>query len=381
MEVLKMCIISEIKKAAKTVDYEGYWYNLSNMVEILILGLLCRLQTLSDIHAWAESRPAREMLRNEFGIRKIPCYSHFTNLVGMIDSDELNKIFTEIFQKIVGTLIGKTVAIDGKTVCSTVNMESFKSPLHIASAFVVQHGITIGQLAVNAKSNEIPAVQELIRLLDIEGATIVADALNCQKKTVDLIVEGGADYVLAVKKNQPNLYDDISEMIDFKRFDKVEERESPLEKYTKTEKGHGRIEKRTAYITHDVGWLLEREYWTELRSIGAIETSSEIRYYISSRLLSAQQLLDLTRQEWSVEAMHWQLDVIYNEDRSTLHEENAQKTLNILRKTALNITRIYRDNYEPKMNMSGIMRKCLFDPDFLLDMLRQLGNVTGTLQN
>jgi len=371
-----MCIIEEIKKAGKTVEYKGYWYNLSHIVEVLILGLLSRLQTLEDIHAWAESKHAREMLRKEFGIRKLPCYSHFTVLVGMIDSDELNKIFMEIFQKIVGALTGKTVAIDGKTICSTANMKDYKSPLHVASAFVVQHGITIGQLAVDAKSNEIPAVQELIRLLDIEGATVVADALNCQKKTVELIISKGADYVLAVKKNQHNLYDDISEMVDFKRFDKVEERESPLEKCTKTEKGHGRIEKRTAYVTHDVQWLLERESWQGLHSFGAIVTPNETRYYISSRILSAEELLNITRQEWAVESMHWQLDVIYNEDRTTLHGGNAQKTLNILRKTALNITRIYRDQFDPKQSMTGIMRKCLFDSEYLLGMLRRLGSVT-----
>jgi len=369
-----MCIIEEMKKTAKTVKYQGYYYNLSHIIEIMILGILCRLQTMKDIHFWAQSRPIKEMLRENFQIRKIPCYSHFTNLVGMIDSDELNRIFMEFFQKLVETLAGKTVSIDGKTVCSTVNMTKFSSPLHIASAFVVENGITIGQLAADAKSNEIPAVQELIKLLDIEGATIVADALNCQKKTAELIISGGADYVLAVKKNQSNLYDDIAEMVDFKRFNKVEERESPLEKHTKIEKGHGRIEKRTAYVTQDVKWLLEREKWAGLQSIGAIETQNETRYYISSRILSAEQLLEFTRREWAVESMHWQLDVLYGEDRTTLHEENTQKTLNILRKTALNIIRTYRDRYEPKLNMIDIMRKCLFDPVFLLELLRRFND-------
>ena len=375
-----MCIISEMKKAAKTVSYRGYWYRLSEIIEILLLGLLCQLQTMKQIHDWANSEIAREMLREKFQIRIIPCYSHFTNLVGMIDSDELNKIFMEFFQKLVGELKGKTVSVDGKTICSTANMKHFRSPLHIASAFVVQNGITIGQLAADAKSNEIPAVQELLKLLNIEGATIVADAMNCQKKTVDLIIEGGADYVLAVKKNQHNLYDDISEMVDFKRFNKVEEQESPLEKCTKTEKGHGRIDKRTAYVTHDVEWLLEREKWTGLQSFGAIVTPNETRYYISSRKLSAEELLNLTRQEWAVEAMHWQLDVIFDEDRSTLHEENAQKTLNILRKTVLNIVRTYRDRHMPKANMTEIMRKCLFNPSFLIELLESW-NVTDMLQN
>ena len=102
---------------------------------------------------------------------------------------------------------------------------------------------------------------------------------------------------------------------------------------------------------------------------GAIVTESETRYYISSRKLSPFELLVLTRNEWAVESMHWQLDVIFNEDRTTLHEQNAQKTLNILRKTVLNIVRTFRDRFESKSNMVSIMRNCLFDDDFLLDVL------------
>ena len=126
---------------------------------------------------------------------------------------------------------------------------------------------------------------------------------------------------------------------------------------------------------------MERENWTGLQSFGAIVTSNETRYYISSRRLSAEQLLDITRQEWAVESMHWQLDVIYNEDRTTLHEENAQKTLNILRKTALNIVRTYRDKFEPKKNMVDIMRMCLFDFEFLIELLKQFENCYSNVTN
>jgi len=106
-----------------------------------------------------------------------------------------------------------------------------------------------------------------------------------------------------------------------------------------------------------------------IQSLGAIETNAETRYYISSRKLSPLELLQITRNEWAVESMHWQLDVIFNEDRTTLHEENAQKTLNILRKTVLNLIRTYRDRFEPKLNMIDIMRNCLFDDDFFLLVL------------
>jgi predicted transposase YbfD/YdcC len=332
------------------------------------------MTTLADIHAWADSKHVRPMLAESFGITKIPCYSHFTNLVGMIDANELNKIFMEFFCKLVGEVTGKTIAIDGKTICSTANMADFKSPLHIASAFVVENGITIGQLAVDSKSNEIPAVRELIRLLNVEGATIVMDALNCQTKTAKEILDAKADYVLSVKKNQRNLHDDIAEALEFKQADLCESKLSPLDKISKTEKGHGRIETRTAAVTYDVQWLNERCDFPQIRTIGSITTKAETRYYMSSRVLSAAQLLTITRQEWTVEAMHWQLDVIFGEDITTLHEANSQLLLNILRKAVLNVLKVYRDKHEPKSSMTSITRKCLHDTDKLLGILGKFGD-------
>ncbi|MCL2774536.1 MAG: ISAs1 family transposase [Oscillospiraceae bacterium] len=361
--------MEEFEKITTTVEHEGYYYKISDVIKILILGLLSSLKTMKEIHGWSKSKRISAMLLEKFGIKKISCYSHFTVLVGLIDSEELNKIFMEFFQKLVETVVGKTIAIDGKTVCSTANMGKYASPLHIASAFVVENGITIGQLASEGKGKEIPCVQELIRLLDIEGATIVTDALHCQKKTAKEILEAGADYVFSVKKNQKELYADVSEMIDFKLTDKYEQLNVPLEKVTKVEKGHGRIDKRTAFVTYEVEWLQKSGKWHGTQSLGAIATTTETRYYISSRKLSPLELLEITRNEWSVESMHWQLDVIFNEDRTTLLEENAQKTLNILRKTVLNVVRTYRDRFEPKLNMVDIMRNCLFDDDFLLLVL------------
>jgi predicted transposase YbfD/YdcC len=364
-----MKLIEEMKEAVKEIKYEGYYYKLSEVVEIMILGLLCQNKTLAEIHMWATSKHVKEMLKYELGIKYIPCYSHLCNLAGMIDSNELNKMFMGFFEKLVQTVVGKTIAIDGKTVCSTANMKHYSEALHIVSAFVVENGITIGQLAVDEKRNEIPAVQELIRLLNIEGATVVTDALNCQKKTAKEILKAKADYVFSVKKNHKNLYEDIAEMIEFKQSDIVEQHNAPLDSVTKTEKGHGRIEKRTAVVTHEVEWLESRDKWAGLQTIGAIKTPAETRYYISSRKLSAGELLTLTRQEWAVEAMHWQLDVIFDEDNSTIHDKNTQITLNILRKTVLNLVKTVRDEFYPRLNMVNVMRKCLLDSDFLLEVI------------
>lgn len=369
-----MSIIEEMKKATENINYQGYNYRLSSVIEILILGLMCKMTTLTDIHFWAKSKAVHPMLKEHFNIWSIPCYSHFTVLAGMIDAKELNRIFMIFFAKLVGEVTGKTIAIDGKTICATANMKHFSEALNIASAFVVENGVTIGQLATDSKSNEIPIVRELIRLLDIKGATVVADALHCQHETAKEILDAEADYVLSVKKNQPSLYEDIVEMMDFKQTDMCEIKTAPIEKVSKTEKGHGRIETRTAAVTHDVEWLKERCKFPGIRTIGFIKTNTEIRYYLSSRTLNATELLTITRQEWAVEAMHWQLDVLFGEDFTTIHERNTQIVLNILRKAVLNVLRLYRDNHEPKQSMVNITRKCLHDTVVLLEVLAKFAN-------
>jgi len=377
-------IIRRLEEVAEKSKHNGYYFKLKDIIKVLFLGLFCGQQTLLDIMDWARSPQVNEMLRSKFRIRKLPCYSHFTNLVALIKADELNKMFIEIFGELVSAARLKTIAIDGKTVCSTANMKGRQAALHIASAYVAELRITIGQLAVEDKKNEISAVQELIKLLDVSDAMVVTDALNCQKKTAKLILSGGGDYLLAVKKNHRALYDDIAEMIDFKRTDGVELYYSPLEAASKSEKGHGRIDTRTAYVTHEVEELESCKKWAGLACVGMVQTNEEQRYYISSRKLTAKELLYYSRNEWSVESMHWQLDVIFGEDRCLVQEDNLQKTLNILRKTILNIVRLYKMKTESKSSMAQIMRKCSFDPALLVETLSTMsywGNVTEMFQN
>ena len=369
---------------AEESKYNGYYFKLKDTIKVLFLGLFCGQQTLLDIDCWAKSPQVRDVLLTRFGIWKLPCYSHFTNLVARIKADELNKMFIEIFGELVSSVRLKTIAIDGKTVCSTANMKGRQSALHIASAYVAELRITIGQLAVEDKKNEISAVQELIKILDVSDAMVVMDALNCQKKTAKLVLEGGGDYLLAVKKNHRALYDDIAEMIDFKRTDGVERRFSPLEVHSECEKGHGRIEKRAAYVTHEVEELEGCKKWTGLKCIGMVQTNEETRYYISSRKLTAKELLYYSRNEWSVESMHWQLDVIFGEDTCLVQDDNVQKTLNILRKTVLNLAKLYKLQTNSKLPMSRIMKKCSFDPTLLIETLANMDdweNMSIMLQN
>jgi len=167
---------------------------------------------MQQIHQWASNDKIQKFLSEEFGIENLVCYSWFTQVLGLIDPKSFNKCFTDWVRDGVKTS-DLTISFDGKTIRSTGKMEQYKNPLHIVSAQIAQYGITFGQQAVDGKSNEIPAVRELIELLDVSGCMIVADAMHCQKETAKSIVDGKADYLLSVKDNQQTLKTDIEDYV------------------------------------------------------------------------------------------------------------------------------------------------------------------------
>jgi predicted transposase YbfD/YdcC len=241
-----MNYIKKLQEMASEIEtrepYDGYFYKVADIVTIIVVGLLCSLRNAHEIYQWSCSENAESVFRESFGIRKMPCYAQFMNILGNIKADSLDKIFMDWCRSLVENRIkDKTIAIDGKTVRSTDAMGAYENPLHIVSAQIAEYGLTIGQVAVDDKSNEIPAVQALIKMLCVQGAMVVADALNCQKKTAQAIIDGEGDYLLAVKGNQPDLHSDI------KLFFETESDE--LEKFEKPEKGHRRIKTRTAGFT------------------------------------------------------------------------------------------------------------------------------------
>lgn len=254
-----------------------------------------------------------------------------------------------------------TISLDGKPIRSKEKMDSYESPLHIVSAQVSELGMTFAQKSVEGKSNEIPAVQELLEELDISGCIIVADALNCQKKTAASVISREADYVLSVKDNHPCLKQDIADYVGDAAL------RGTMEKASEREKNRDRIEKRSAFVTNETGWLIGREEWPGLSSIGAVHTefappkgkTEEWHYYISSRKLTATELLHHVRMEWTVETMYWLLDVHFGEDYCRVEDPNIQQNLNMLRKAAINLIKRYKERAVSKRSMSKIMFDCL----------------------
>ncbi len=365
-------ITEYFEEVETTKEHNGYYYKISDMVTIVILGSICGLKNAQQIHQWAVKDRIREFLKEDFKIYHIPSYYWFTCILKIIKPESLNKCFENWVYSVMPEKADKlTISLDGKTIRSTNKMKKYDSALHIISAQIGELGLTLAQNTVDGKSNEIPAVQELLKELNIKRALVTADALNCQKETAKIIVEQKADYLLSVKENHPTLKKDIEDFV------QDAELQSTMQNVTKTEKNRDRIETRTAYVTHDINWLLQREEWKNLCCIGAINKkvrtenseANEWYYYISNRLLTAEELLHHARMEWTVETMHWLLDVHFNEDQCRTQDKNTQLNLNIARKCAINLIKLFKSETGSKKPMSNIMLDCLIDERDLLQVV------------
>lgn len=235
------------------------------------------------------------------------------------------------------------VAIDGKTVRRSLNSKDGKGAIHVVSAWLSANRVVLGQRKVDDKSNEITAIPELLALLDIEGLVVTIDAMGCQKKIVSAIVEKKADYVLAVKDNQPNLHEDIQSALSA-----LVEATDGEPGYFTQERGHGREETRQYFLSTDLSGIRGREHWRGLQSIGMAvserkigdKESIEVRYYISSLAGDAKRFGKAVRDHWGVEnGLHWVLDIAFGEDHNRTRKGDGAENLSTIRRIALNLLR------------------------------------------
>ena len=364
----------KMTEVEKECERKGYYFKISDALTIMICGMLCGLQNISDIYEWAKSEPARQFLFDEFKIHKLPSRAQFYNLIGYVNPKKFNIIFIEWVEEILkNDNKDRTIAIDGKTICSTNQRGEDGQPLRILSAVVSESKLILGSQPCKTKISEPEVFRELIGILDVSGAIVAADALHCQKKSAKKVIEENGDYLFVVKDNEPRLREDIELYI----------QNEELEQFTQKELNGGRIEKRTAYTTTAIDWLNGKEKWESLSMIGAIhteftkgeKTSSEWHYYISSHKLTPKELPRHARLEWAIESVHWLLDVHFLEDKTKVWDMNVQQNLNIMRKIALNLAREYKNRFEPKKAISGILKRNLFDVNNLAKFIRYFAAV------
>ena len=244
----KLTNLTEYFKVVETTsEHKGYFCSVGEALAIAILGTFCGLRNTKQIHQWASNARISEFLEEKFGIRKVPCYYWLLSLISLIEPKSLNECFIRWVESLLPNGVkDHTVSFDGKTIRSTGKMSNYAGPLHIVSAHIAELGLTFGQEAVCNKSNEIPAVRELIAMLNIEGCMVVADALNCQKETAKAIVEKKADYLLNVKDNHEGLKEEIETYVQDEGLRKEMGTAETLEK------NRERIERRVAFTTSNI---------------------------------------------------------------------------------------------------------------------------------
>ena len=341
--------------------------------EILIIALctvLCGGETCADMSLFGRSKRAflDEFLTLEHGI---PSHGTFSRVFRLLDPEGFHAWFLGFMRRFAETCQG-VVAIDGKTLRRSFDRASGCSALHMVNAWAVDQRLVLGQLAVDDKSNEIVAVPGLLDLLSLKGRIVTADAMSCQRKIAEDVIERKADYVLALKGNQGTLHDDVRLFLD--------DPETALDSVTKLDKGHGRIETRTASLSSDIAWLHDAHKWPGLEAVGKVvasreiggRTTTETRYYLLSKAFAPERFNAIVRSHWSIEnQLHWVLDVVFNEDQARNRKDHGPHNLALLRKLALNLAKL-----EPsKGSMRAKLKRAGWDNAFLASMLSQFNKV------
>lgn len=273
----------------------------------------------------------------------VPSHDTFERVFDRIDPAAFQACFRSWVQALAASLDIPHVAIDGKALRGSGRSALGRSPLHLVSAWATAAHLSLGQVAVAAKSNEITAIPKLLELLDLKGAFVSIDALGCQTKIAAQIVQSGGDYLLAVKGNQEGLLEEVQRCIEG-AMDAPEP--GRYEVAETTDAGHGRRERRTSVIVPTPAGLPGRSTWPQLRAVGMCVTertagataTAEVRYFILSRPVSATELAALTRAHWGIENdLHWQLDVTFAEDANRVSRRHGAENLALLRRLVLSL--------------------------------------------
>lgn len=313
-------------------------HQLNDILLIGVISVICGADSWNEMELYAQEK--EDFLRTFLDLPNgIPSHDTFNRVFSAIDSTQFEACFIEWTQSIAKLLPKEVIAIDGKTI-KGAKSKGNKSPIHMVSAFANENNLVLGQVKTNEKSNEITAIPKLLELLSIEDTVVTIDAMGCQTAIASAIINKGADYILAVKGNQPQLLEDIKDEFRFAKTNKTTLNQTL---------DHGRIETRKCSIISDFEFIAQDIPWSNLSTIIKIESTREFknsdkpkekatRYYISSLTANPEDFQNAIRSHWSIEnKLHWMLDVAFSEDASRKRIGNASQNFSILNKIALNM--------------------------------------------
>jgi predicted transposase YbfD/YdcC len=318
------------------------------LVDIIMISLcatICGMKGWEEIELFAEKREKwfKQFLELPNGI---PSHDTMYRVFSRINPNELNRTLIQWTNNLDRTVEGKIVAIDGKTLCHSFDSATGKDPLHVVSAWVEENNLVLGQVASEGKGHEIAQIPKLLRLLELKNAIVTIDAIGCQKEITRVIrEENKADYLIALKKNQPNLYNEVQHL-----FNVADQSNSFVTDFFQSVgKGHGRIEQRKCtcievshYLDHVSEGFKDIKTVIKIHSIREIngKTEEQSRYFISSLPCDAKLAAHAIRTHWSIEnSLHWRLDVVFREDESRIRKDHAPENMALIRRVAVGLVK------------------------------------------
>lgn len=345
-------------------------YDLESILLIGIISVICGAETWEEMEDYACSK--EDFLRTFLELPNgIPSHDTFNRVFSNLDEDLFEECFIQWVSELAQLQPREVIAIDGKTIRGA-KASGKKSPVHIVSAWASSNQMVLAQVKVSEKSNEITAIPELLKVLSIKDCIVTLDAMGCQSDIAEKIIEKEADYILAVKANQGQLYQDIQDEFRFPKSIQVHQSE---------DLGHGRIETRKCSIINEFNFIAANNPWKNLSTIIKIEstrefknsskpTESSVRYYISSLKADAEDFQKAIRAHWGIENnLHWALDVSFSEDASRKRINNASQNFSLLNKIALNLLKKEKSS---KVGVRSKRLKAGWDNHYLIKVLNLL---------
>ena len=354
----------------------GKKHQLIDIITIAICAVVCGADGWIDIEMYGIARKKwlGEFLSLPNGI---PSHDTFARVFSQINPEEFNRCFLNWVKGIRQITAGEIIAFDGKQSRNSGDKKNGQGVINTVSAWATSNRLVLGQKKVEGKSNEITALPELIKVLDLAGCIVTIDAIGCQRKIVKKIIEKDADYVIAVKKNQPTLYEQVEQV--FKQAIRNHGEGLKMSSFNSKELNRGREEIRNYLMISDVSVQIDPlKKWQNLTSIGMVEsvrilagkTSVEIRYFISSLENDAQKLAEAIRGHWSIEnSLHWVLDVALKEDNSRIRKDHAPANFAVLRHIAINII---SQNKSRKLSVRSKRFLATLDEEYSTELLEAI---------